>query len=90
MVTASDSFDIKARHVRALYRKHSEAGGAIVKAEYERIFPDREIRLDQILVSAWKEGRELAGWTYDTSRQAWHRADGSLVVEDDGREWLPA
>lgn len=84
---AAASYDDKARHLRRLYRQRGERGSAAVQAEYNRLFPEADVRLDQILVSAWKEGRELAGWTYDNTAQGWRRADGSAVREDDGREW---
>jgi hypothetical protein len=63
-----------------------EPGFAQVRAEYERMGLD--VPLDSILTSAWTEGRENAGWRYDGQRQNWRRADGSVVVEDDGGEWL--
>jgi hypothetical protein len=57
------------------------------RAEYKRLFPDRDVRLDQVLANVWREGRQLAGWQYDASLQVWHRADGSAVTDDDGSEW---
>ena len=56
-------------------------------AEFERLFPEPGTRLDHILVNTWREARALAGWKYDTGSQAWRRSDGSVVAEDDGREW---
>lgn len=61
----------------------------IVRTEYERLFPGErdELELAQILHTVWKEARHLAGWTYDRTAQCWHRADGSVVIDDDGSEW---
>lgn len=86
-VSPTDDYETKARHLRRGYRYYGEAGVAKVRAEYERLFPERDVRLDQILVNAWIEGRELAGWNYDLARQCWRRADGSIVADDDGSEW---
>jgi hypothetical protein len=80
------TFEEKARRLRKGYRYYGERGFAKVKAEYERLFPQQEIRLDQILASAWTEARELAGWAYDLGSQHWVRKDGSVVIDDDGRE----
>lgn len=74
-------------HLRALYRKHGEAGYAIVAEEAARLGIERS-HLPHIIKGAWIEGRELAGWTYDKAMQQWRRADGSVVVEDTGEEWL--
>jgi hypothetical protein len=65
--------------LRALYRKVGEAGIAEVQAEYRRLYPSGEPQLDQILVSTWKEGRELAGQTYDYGRQTWLDRDGKPI-----------
>lgn len=51
----------------------------IVKAEYDRLFPEREIRLALILVNVWAEERELAGQRYDRAKQAWVDAEGDVV-----------
>lgn len=61
----------------------------IVKAEYHRLFPGERDRLElsQILLDVWTEARLLAGWTYDVPSQQWLRADGSVVLYDDGSEW---
>jgi hypothetical protein len=73
-------------HLRALYRQLGEPGFPQVRAEYERMGLD--VPLDSILATAWTEGRENAGWRYDSQRQNWRRADGSVVVEDcGGMEW---
>ena len=97
-------FEDKARHIRALYRRHKpgqrwsgnklivdQAQQAqqtrIVQAEYERLFPERDVKLERILVDVWIEARQLAGWTYDRAAQGWRRADGSPVLEDDGSEY---
>ena len=77
----------KARHLRWLYRQTGGEKSAQVGPEYERLFPEREIRLDHILVDVWNEARRLAGWTYDRTAQGWRRADGSPVLYDDGEEW---
>lgn len=70
-VSPADSHEDKARHLRALYRRNGgeRASAAVVGAEFARLFPAGEARLDHILVSAWTEGRELAGWTYDHASQ---------------------
>jgi hypothetical protein len=65
--------------LRALYRQHGEPGYAIVKAEYERL--GLTIPLDHILKDAWKEGRELAGQTYDYTAQSWRDKDGNRINE---------
>jgi hypothetical protein len=65
--------------LRALYRKVGEAGIAQVQAEYRRHYPSGQPRLDQILFSVWKEGRELAGQTYDYGRQTWLDPDGKPI-----------
>lgn len=86
-MTPDAPFEDKARHLRRLYRQTGGEKSVEVRPEYERLFPERDVRLDQILVSVWKEARELAGWTYDKTAQGWRRADGSPVLEDDGSEW---
>lgn len=60
----------------------------IVQAEYVRLYGelDRDM-LAHVLSNVWTEARELAGWTYDLTRQCYRRADGSVVVDDDGSEW---
>lgn len=84
----TDDYETKARHLRWLYRQNCGPDQyRIVRAEYDRLFPEAEVRLDQILVNAWIEGRQLAGWTYDVGTQCWRRADGSPVLNDDGSEW---
>jgi hypothetical protein len=65
--------------LRALYREVGEAGIAQVQAEHRRLYPSGEPRLDQILAGAWKEGRELAGETYDYGRQTWRDPDGKPI-----------
>ncbi len=87
-------FDDKARQLRAFYRRASRDGPGErhypkVRAEYERLFrrPGAGGGLEQILVNAWNEARELAGWTYDFEAQGWRSADGSAVLYDDGSEW---
>lgn len=69
-----------APHLRALYRKHGEAGHAIVAAEFDRLYPgeDRKL-LAHILKSAWTEGRELAGQRYDYVGQCWRDSEGKRV-----------
>lgn len=80
--TPEDRYDTKARHLRALYRDGGgERAHPAVKAEFERLFPEREARLDQILVSVWKEGRALAGQWYDYGRQAWRDAEGRVLFD---------
>ncbi len=85
-VGPTDDYETKARHLRRGYRHYGEAGRAKVQAEFDRLFPEGEARLDQILASAWIEARALAGWTYDIASQCWRRADGTAVVDDDGSE----
>jgi hypothetical protein len=87
-MTAAEPFEARACHLRRLYHQVGERDqGRVVIGEYERLFPDCNVRLDQVLVSAWIEGRQLAGWQYDMPGQGWRRAEGSAVVDDDGREW---
>lgn len=76
---APDSCEAHARHLRALYREHGEPGYRLVKAEFDRLFPNGGARLDQILVNAWKEGRELAGQRYDRTAQCWRDTEGRRV-----------
>ena len=59
----------------------------IVREAYDRLFPGSEVSLDQILVSVWREARELAEWRYDPQSQAWLRADGAVAREGDDHEW---
>ena len=61
-MTPDDPYEDKARHLRELYRSGGERGYPDVRREYERLFPDYEVELDRILMSAWREARELAGW----------------------------
>lgn len=75
-----------ATHLRSLYRQLGEKGISQVRAEYDKL--GLTTPLENILSTAWIEGRELAGWKYDTDIQNWRRADGSVVVNDDGKEWL--
>lgn len=84
-VTASDSYEVKARHLRWFFRRRPT--DAELSREYERLFPDGQPPLGHIVVNAWIEARELAGWTRDEQLKRWHRADGSRVLEDDGSEW---
>jgi hypothetical protein len=51
----------------------------IVQAEYERLYPDREIPLGHILSTVHIEERELRGETYDSIRQRWLDANGERV-----------
>lgn len=87
MIEADASTEEKCLYLRHLYRQTGGEKSVEVHPEYERLFPDREIRLDHILAGTWIEARELAGWRYDTAAHCWRRADGSRVVEDDGREY---
>lgn len=82
----SDSFATKARHLRRIFRQ-AAGSYAAVRPEFVRLFPRGDAAFEPILQRAWVEGRELAGWRYDRSGQAWIRADGTRVVDDDGREW---
>lgn len=66
-------------HLRALYRLHGQSGYHLVKAEYDKLIPDGVPRLDQILVNAWREGRELAGQRYDLTMQTWRDSEGNVV-----------
>ncbi len=78
----SDTYESKARHLRALYRAGGgELGYPAVRAEFDRLFPAGGARLDLILLDAWTEGRALAGQTYDYGRQAWIGRDGSPADE---------
>lgn len=84
------NFEALARHLRRLYRQnYDQAGQALVKAEYRRLFGEDRPRLElaQILSTAWTEARQLAGWSYDMNVQTWRRADGSPVADDTGAEW---
>lgn len=76
---ASADFESKARHLRALYREHGEAGYPHVRAAHERLFPTGDTRLDQILANAWQEGRKLAGQSYDYAGQCWRDREGARV-----------
>lgn len=87
MIDPTAPFDDKARHLRRLYRQTGGEKSVEVQPEYERLFPERDVRLDQILVSVWKEARELAGWTYDRQDHCWRYPDGSRVLEDTGAEY---
>lgn len=51
----------------------------VVGEEYKRLFPEGSPRLDQILVDAWREGRQLAGQTRDWQMQCWRDKDGRRV-----------
>jgi hypothetical protein len=51
----------------------------IVQAEYERLYPDREIPLGHILSTVHIEERELRGETYDSIGQRWLDANGKRV-----------
>jgi hypothetical protein len=51
----------------------------IVQAEYERLYPNREISLGHILSTVHIEERELRGETYDTIGQRWLDAEGRKV-----------
>jgi hypothetical protein len=84
-VAPTDSYETKARHLRWFFRRRPS--DAELSAEYERLFPDGEPSLGHIVVNAWTEGRELAGWTRDEQLKRWHRADGTPVLEDTGEEW---
>ena len=87
MIDPAASAEDKARHLRRLYRQSGGEKSVEVRPEYERLFPGGEFPLDHILVGVWREARELAGWTYDREAHCWRRADGSRVLEDDGREY---
>jgi hypothetical protein len=52
---------------------------AVVQAEYERLYPNREIPLGHILSTVHIEERELRGETYDSIGQRWLDADGRKV-----------
>lgn len=84
---ASADYETKARHLRALYRRRPP--WQQVRDEYERLFGESSTggALEHIVRDAWIEARKLAGWGYRTGAQAWFRADGSRVVDDDGSEW---
>lgn len=87
MAEPDDSFEEKALALRWLYRRRPP--WEAVRAEYTRLFPGERDKLElaHILKSAWIEARELAGWTYDVTVQAYFRPDGSKVIDDDGSEW---
>ena len=87
MIGPEAPYEDKARYLRRLYRQTGGERSTQVQPEYERLFPDGGVGLDHILVDVWKEARRLAGWTRDKDAQCWRRADGSRVVEDDGREY---
>lgn len=76
-MTPADSPEAKARHLRALYREHGEAGYALVKAEWERSGLTEP--LHHILATAYPEGRELAGQRYDYGSQCWRDREGVRV-----------
>jgi len=83
----------RAKRLRWTYRRQNgcghEAQWPIVVAEFVRIYgraPEKG-EAEFIVKDAWREARELAGWTYDYSVQGWRRVDGTRVTEDDGREW---
>lgn len=68
-----------ARHLRALYRGNGgERAYPLVRAEADRLGVPRE-DLPHILVSAWKEGRELDGQRKDYTLQAWVDENGERM-----------
>ncbi len=82
--------DSSAAELRRLYRQHGgEKAWPILRPAFERLFgrPAEAGEAEGIVSTAWIEGRELAGWTRRPNTQQWQRADGSIVVDDDGREW---
>jgi hypothetical protein len=80
-VEPGDPYEDKARHLRELYRSGGERGYPDVRREYERLFPDYEVELDRILMSAWREARELAGWSYDMDAQRLAEGRRSVVTK---------
>jgi hypothetical protein len=78
-LTPASPYEEKARHLRALYREQGEAGVAVVREKFDRLFPEGDARLGQILVNAWIEGRQLQGQTYDTTQQCWRDREGRPV-----------
>jgi len=83
----------RAKRLRWTYRRQigrgHEAQWPNVVAEFERLYgrPPEKGEAEFIVKDAWREARQLAGWTYDYGVQGWRRADGTRVTEDDGGEW---